>query len=332
VTSPRRAWVEAPAKVNLRLRVLHRRGDGFHELRTVFQALSLADEVTVTLERPPAPGASEGPGRAPWVAAGEGIHLQVGAEAPPAPDLGPPSDNLAVRAARAFREASGLREPLYIRLLKRIPAGGGLGGGSSDAAAVLRSLEALAEAGWAGVDGLGEAWLGRTAAALGSDVAFFAGSSALASATGRGELLHPLPPLPERELTLVLPPVHVATGPAYAALDRPLRKARREEESTPDEPRSALRPTSWDQVARHAHNDFQTVVALRHPEVARALTALEEAGGRPTLLSGSGAACFAAGLGPEAQEVLRRALGWTVLAVRTRTKLPEPRLDRGRQG
>ncbi len=320
--------MEAPAKVNLHLRVLHRRGDGFHELRTVFQALSLADEVTVTLGPPPMAGASGEPGGAIWVDAGEGIHLQVAAAAGPTPQLGPPSENLAVRAARAFREASGLQEPLAIHLLKRIPPGGGLGGGSSDAAAVLRSLEALATARGAGSDRLGGSWLTQTAAKLGSDVAFFVGASALAAATGRGELLHPLPPLPERELTLVLPPVQVATGPAYAALDRPDQ----EPEAPSDEVPLALRPTAWDQVARHAHNDFQPVVARRYPEVARALAALAEAGGRPILLSGSGAACFAGGLGPEAREVVRRALGWPVLAVRTRTKLPEPRLDSAGQG
>jgi len=284
-----RARVAAPAKVNLFLRVLDRREDGFHELETLFQAVSLADEVEVALV--------EGPEVA--------LELE-------GPELGPEEDNLAVRAARAFLEASRLETGVRVTLRKEIPAGAGLGGGSSDAAAVLRALDRLTGS------PLGPDALRAVGGRLGSDVPFFLGSSPLAAATGRGEALTPLDPLPATELLLVLPPLHVATADAYAALD-----GSRAGGSPEDGPRLPEAPRSWEEVRGLAWNDFQAVVAGRTPEVARALGALESAGGEPALLSGSGGACFAflpdaTGAAP----ALARALGWRVLVVRTLERLP----------
>lgn len=286
--------LRAPAKVNLFLRVLSRRSDGFHELETLFQAVDLCDEIVVR--------------RAP-----RGVALEVvGAE------LGPPEANLAHRAARALLAATGDAGGLGIRLHKRIPAGAGLGGGSSDAAAVLRAGDALLGT------GLSRAALHRLGAGLGSDVPFFLGASTLARGTGRGERLEPLAPLPEASVVLVLPPVHVATGAAYGALAR----TRQEGGEAPCSAPVVDAPESWDEVASLAHNDFEAVIRALHPEVGEALAALRSAGAAPALLSGSGGACFGifrdAGRAEHAALTIRAHLGWPVVATPTLSALPAP--------
>lgn len=290
----------APAKVNLFLKVLGRRPDGFHALETLFQAVDLCDELRVERGAP-------------------GVRLRVDG-----PDLGPAEDNLAHRAARAFLDHAGLAATagVDVRLAKRIPAGAGLGGGSSDAAATLRCLAAL----WPGT--VGGRDLAALAMALGSDVPFFLGPAGLALGEGRGERLEALDPLPPGHLVLVLPPVHVATGGAYAALAR----SREGRDAPVPRPRTGARvPRAWSDVAALAENDFEAVVPGIHPPVAAALEALRAAGARPALLSGSGGACF--GVFPRRAEAegaaadLSRALGWPALAVRTLPRIPDPDLD-----
>lgn len=301
--SGRRALeVEAPAKVNLFLRVLHRRPDGFHELETLFQAISLADRVVVSIE------ASDGEGP---------VSLTVtGAE------LGPVEENLAYRAAERFLDTTGVELRVRVELNKRIPAGAGLGGGSSDAAAVLRCLAALTDFG----DGRA---LRELAAELGSDVPFFLAGSPLALGEGRGEVLTELPALPEASLVLALPDVHVATGEAYAEL-----ASRRAAGLSPPSSRVGVEAKrgwlgSWDEVVDLAVNDFEPVVVPAHEEVRRSLEGLEERGARMPLLSGSGAACF--GLFPD-HETARAAAAWLegrhpwrFVAAETRTDVPVPR-------
>jgi 4-diphosphocytidyl-2-C-methyl-D-erythritol kinase len=291
--------LDAPAKINLSLRVLGRRADGFHEIRTVFQAIELADEVQLSRE-------------------GRGVELEtVGA------DLGPPAGNLAYRAAEAFLKAFPDSRGVRIRLVKRIPAGAGLGGGSSDAAAVLRCL----------AEGLpappSPAELAHLGASLGSDVPFFLGSSTLAAGVGRGERLRPLAPLPEADLVLALPPAHVSTADAYRALRRaPLDGGWEREESEEGDG-----PEDWDSVIRGLHNDFEAVVAAEQDTVAQSLRALRSAGASGVLMSGSGAASF--GLfenrrsAEHAARELSGALGWPFVATRTLRAWPRP-LSRSR--
>lgn len=290
------ARLSAPAKVNLFLRVLERRSDGYHELDTLFQAVDLCDELLVTR-------------------GGSDVLLSVEGA-----DLGPAEDNLAVRAARAFLQRIGSpRDGVRIRLRKRVPAGAGLGGGSSDAAAVLRCLNTL----WGRP--LDRPVLAELGAALGSDVPFFLGDGPLARGRGRGELLQAQPPLPVRDLVLVLPPVEVATGPAYAALAR-------HREANPVEAHAAAWPpgglSGWNDVAERAVNDFEAVVPAAHPSVAASLEALRRAGASPALLSGSGAACF--GVFPDEARArataadLALSLGWAALHARTLAAFPEP--------
>ena len=166
---------EAPAKLNLRLRVLGRRNDGFHEIETLIVALpGLADRLTIE-----------------WRSAG-GVVFDCGAAGVPADE-----SNLAVRALRAFEQQFGVRADCRLRLDKRIPHGAGLGGGSSDAAAVLRLLARR----FGPVDELEFASL---AAMLGSDVPFFLGSSA-AWCRGRGEQIEPAPGIPALPVLLLKP-------------------------------------------------------------------------------------------------------------------------------
>jgi len=281
--------VAAPAKVNLFLRVLAQRADGFHELETLFQAVDFADHVEL----------QAGPRG--------GISLEVDG-----PELGPIEDNLVYRAAQAFLDAVGVYGNVLIRLKKRIPTGAGLGGGSSDAAAVLRLMNAM----YGGpVDSESLRALG---AELGSDVAFFLGESPLAIGRGRGDELEAIPPLPESHLVLALPPVHVATAGAYEKLSSGgLRSAG---------PRLGDPPASWAWVATLAHNDFQEEVADIHPEVQAALDGLEAVGASPVLLSGSGAACFGRfphhGLATSTAQALTARLGFPCLAVRTLSDFP----------
>lgn len=256
--------VAAPAKVNLFLRVLAREASGYHGIETLFAGLALHDTVRL--------GENGGPG----------VTLRVESQE----DLGPVERNLAVRAARAYRRRAGLeRAPgVELGLEKRIPVGAGLGGGSSDAAAVLRGLDRIHD-GRLGPDALLD-----LAAELGSDVPFFVGSSPLALGWGRGGRLLSLPPLPERPVVLVIPPFRISSASAYQRLDR----ERSDGEEAGGRARLLDRRdlSSWDGVAAHAANDFEALLFETHPEVRRIRTLLEDAGARPALLSGSGSAVF----------------------------------------
>ncbi len=296
--------VHAPAKINLSLHVLGRRDDGFHRIRTVFQALDVGDDVEV------------GPGP-------PGVELEVRG-----PDLGPVHENLAYRAAELFLEASGETQGVRIVLTKWVPAGAGLGGGSSDAAAVLRAMARRSAS--------APAWdtLMELGARLGSDIPFFLGETPLARGLGRGEILEPLPPLPEADLVLALPPVHVSTADAYKALGRARLPEAGEQGAGPASSggQGEHPPERWDEFLDALHNDFEPVVARRHPEVRRSLRALGEAGALASALSGSGGACFGffadRAAAEAAADALTHDVGWPFVAARTRTRWPEPVVSR----
>lgn len=193
--------LRAPAKLNLYLAVLGRRPDGFHELATVLQTIDLCDELRLR-RRPRSARASRDP--APEVTL---------ALAQPASGVPADADNLAVRAAALVLSRAGAADDvaLDLRLDKRIPAGGGLGGGSSDAAAALDGANRLLGS------PLDLPTLEALAAQLGSDVAFFLhGGTALC--TGRGERVQPIAPPRPFEVTLLLPPFATPTPRVYGAL------------------------------------------------------------------------------------------------------------------
>jgi 4-diphosphocytidyl-2-C-methyl-D-erythritol kinase len=293
--------VAAQAKVNLRLRILAREASGYHQIETLFLRLALADDLVVR-------------------ATSGARSLDVAGEIDPRL-LGATERNLAWRAADAYASATGWPGGFASELTKRIPVGGGLGGGSADAGAVLRALEAMAPA------PIGEPALLAIAARLGADVAFLASSSAFALAWGRGERLLGLDAPEERELLLVLPSFAVNTGEAYGWL-----AAARDAGSAEGDSSGALDARTlgdWTTIARLAINDFEPVVAARHPVIERVLTRLRELGCAPAMMSGSGSSLFGVlprsasvavprfdgDLGGPAPRVLRTATAVTVAPV-----------------
>jgi 4-diphosphocytidyl-2-C-methyl-D-erythritol kinase len=257
----RRVRLRSLAKVNLDLRVLHKRGDGFHELRTVFQTISLADTIVIEYE----------PARRTVLELDDPLAIP---------------DNLVLRAARAALDAMKMHARVRFRLQKRIPIGGGLGGGSSNAAAVLLALPVMAG------HRIPFDRLLSLGAELGSDVPFFL-TGGTAVAIGRGTEFYGLPEVAAEPMLVVASGIHVATGPAYAALARGL--------TSPDFSRkiSAFRlfvRTLGDlRSARAAStlsaNDFESPVFSQQPLLKKMWGRLRKhaAGARMT---GSGSALF----------------------------------------
>lgn len=250
--------IHAPAKINLSLRVLGTAADGYHQLRTVFQAIDLHD--TLIFEERPGP-----------------FSLACDDPACPADEA-----NLVWRAAETIARAAGGAGPprdILIRIAKRIPTQAGLGGGSSDAAAALRGFAAL--------------WRVRIprdkmramAATLGADVPFFLeGGTALG--LERGDLLFPLVDRPAEWVTLVIPSFGVSTKEAYAWFDEdaPANPAPRVATRVAD-PRAPL-------VLPETVNDLQAPVVRHHPELQRIIARLVRAGASHAAMSGSGSAIF----------------------------------------
>jgi len=238
------AW-PAPAKLNLFLHVTGRRPDGYHELQTVFQFLDVGDRLWFTRRERPA------------------IELQGGL-----PGIAPGED-LIERAARRLSELAGSRPGVHIRLEKRLPAGGGLGGGSSDAATTLVALNEL----W-GL-GLGVDELVALAVGLGADVPVFVRGTA-AWAEGVGEQLTPLPDLDEPWYLVVDPRVSVSTAGIF---------------SDPGLTRNGPSLRIPDFLSGAGVNHLEPVVVRRYPEVGKALDWLSKH--QPARMTGSGACVFA---------------------------------------
>jgi 4-diphosphocytidyl-2-C-methyl-D-erythritol kinase len=257
----------AQAKVNLFLRVLAREASGYHQLETLFCRLDLGDDVVVRTSV-------------------RGRSLDCTGEVIPPNGLGPVEWNLAWRAATAYADATGWPNDFAIEIEKRIPVGGGLGGGSANAGAVLRCLNALSPA------PLGQQELLAIATPLGADVPFLTSETALALAWGRGERMLSLEPLPPRAVTLICFPFGVSTRDAYAWLD----ELRGSDAPIPNVIQRA-QLSSWATIAAIAHNDFSDVVVPKVGAISTAVTCLESAaasGGENTivLLAGSGATLF----------------------------------------
>jgi 4-diphosphocytidyl-2-C-methyl-D-erythritol kinase len=260
----RAARVDATAKINLRLRVLAREASGYHQIETLFLRLALADEVVLR-------------------ATGGARSLDVEGEVAPE-RLGPAERNLAWRAAEAYASATGWPAGFAIELTKRIPAGGGLGGGSADAGAVLRALDALAPR------PVGERALLSIATRLGADVPFLATMCAFALAWGRGERLLALRAPAPREIVLLVPSFGVSTADAYGWLAAARAESPTSPVDTPVLDPDAL--SGWDTLAAVAGNDFEPVVARRHPSIASLVDRLRAVGCEPAMMSGSGSTVF----------------------------------------
>jgi len=252
--------LRAFAKINLGLKLLAKRPDDYHEIRTIYQTIALHDRLELSLGR-----------------AGEGIRFEC--DNPEIPSGG---DNLVYRACDLWRRATGFRGGVRARLEKMIPAGSGLGGASSDAAATLEGLERLT----------GERLPPRRrfslAVHLGSDVPLFLlGGRVLGC--GRGEEVYPLPDLPPRKCLVVFPGFSVSTAEAYREAGLRL--------TTPGKVRSIKDVGAWPQFPLlnwgPAENDFERVVFARWPELARLKRLLIRAGAEIASLTGSGSAVYA---------------------------------------
>jgi len=254
-----RLSVTAPAKVNLHLRVLGSRPDGYHELRTLFQSVDLVDKL--------------------WAeSAPEGVlDLQV----EPKGVVTAADDNLVLRAASALRNRSRVETGARLGLTKNIPVGAGLGGGSADAAATLVLLDALWE-----LD-LGLAGLTEVATQLGSDVPFFL-HGGLALGVGRGEEIHQLPDLNTHGILIAKPPIQVATAKVFESFPERLTWERLE--ATVD---AFVAGDSGEPPWRDLQNDLEPVVVDRWPDVGRMVEALRGMQPIHAAMSGSGAAVYA---------------------------------------
>lgn len=237
--------VPAPAKLNLFLHVTGRRPDGYHTLESLFVALDFGDTLTLGV-------------RADGVIARSSDHPGI-----------PAADDLAVRAAHALREATGTPLGADIDVVKRIPLGGGLGGGSSDAASVLLALNRL----WG--TGLARDALSRIGVRLGADVPFFLGGTP-AIARGVGERLTPVT-LPSLWVTVWIPPVAVSTPSVFAAAELTRNTASAKIEVFSE---------------GYGRNDLQPVASARHPDIAVALHGLAKHAPHARM-TGSGACVFA---------------------------------------
>lgn len=276
--------IKSYAKINWALDVLFKREDGYHELRTIYQTVSLHDTLTLS----PTAGA-----------------IEIACD-----DARVPCDqsNLVYQAAARLREASGGQLGARIEIAKRIPVAAGMGGGSSNAAATLLGLEKLWQV------NLAEAERFEIAANLGSDVPLFLTGGTLLG-IGRGEEVYPLEELECANLLLVNPGIAVSTAAAYSSLGRLTREA------SPRKIPFAFFAAKGDrELPLVARNDFEEVVLVTHPEIAEVKERLQRLGAKLALMSGSGATVFAVfdnlDMSERAQQQMR-ALGYWAERART---------------
>ncbi len=267
--------LRCPAKLNLGLEVAGKRSDGFHDIRTLFQAIDLTDEL--------------------WIEPLPGPELSVetqGAELPPG------RGNLVHRAAEGLRALSGTRAGARIRLQKRVPVGAGLGGGSSDAAVALLGLDLLWDT------GLGVRGLSPLAEDLGSDVPYFL-HGGLCLGLGRGDRLLPVDigGVSRVDYLVVCPPVLLSTAQVYADWDLALTSPAKDSRLRRFIDSALCGGEGWDFLA----NDLEGVAIRRAAVIVTLKATLAECGARAALMSGSGPSVFGVFLEPlKAEETARR--------------------------
>ena len=266
MAATRHARLKAFAKLNLDLKVFNRGEDGFHELRSVFQTVSIFDTLDIAFT----------PSRKTELTLEGSVDIPA---------------NLVMKAARLLLDETAGTGRIAMRLVKRIPMGAGMGGGSADAAAVLIGLPVLA--GWR----IPLETLLRIAAEIGSDVPFFLlGGTAVA--LGRGTEVYPLPELPARRVLVVAPGIHVSTPEAYRGFARDsngkLTEAQRIQYIGSFQSRvwGLGESLSTGGAGSRRENDFEGVVFPRHPQLKSILKNLQKSGADPAGMTGSGSALF----------------------------------------
>jgi len=280
--------IPAFAKINLSLRVLGKRDDGYHEIDTTLQTVGLHDSLTFEETND------------------DGIRLWCDDASVPVDET-----NLVWRAATALRERYSIRRGVKIRLEKRIPAEAGLGGGSSDAAATLIALTRRWNVEASADD------LTQIAESLGSDVPFFL-CGGTARGTGRGNVIEPIEDATPKHLVIIKPNASISTAKAYRSLNSP---ALTSANSKPILVRSQASEFSASIDPKALQNDFEQVVFALEPEIERAKAALLKSGARAAMLSGSGSAVFGIFENQNAQERAIQAIeletGWRAFPCKT---------------
>ncbi len=243
--------VKAPAKINLCLRVLRQRPDGYHDIYSIMQKVSLFDSIYITIK-------------------GRGII--VGTDNPEVPSG---EGNLAFRAVELFRRATGIKKGINIFIKKRIPSGAGLAGGSSDAGAVLKALNNIFGTGMKTRELIG------LAKQIGSDVPFFVFPSVSAIAEGKGDILTPLS-LPEKWYLLVNPGIHVSTAWAYSRFDKVKNILTNRKNSF------RILNLNKRSFFKGLSNDLEKVSMEKYPVLNTVKSALKKSGAVTAVMSGSG--------------------------------------------
>ncbi|HZQ61062.1 MAG TPA: 4-(cytidine 5'-diphospho)-2-C-methyl-D-erythritol kinase [Casimicrobiaceae bacterium] len=262
----RSVTLSAPGKLNLTLEVVRRLPNGYHEIRSVFvRTDGLVD--TLTLD---------------WRGDDQNVSITASADSIPVDDT-----NICHRAATRYLQAIGKTASLHIHIDKRIPVAAGMGGGSSDAAAVLRGLDGLYD------KALRQHELAELGAGIGKDVPFFLAGSRAAYASGMGEIIEPLACAPRLSFLIVNPGIAVATPRAYAMLDEqlPFMGARQRVDVSRMMAR-ALQTGDAHAIAATLYNDFEPLIEREHPIVKTLKQALRAFGARGALMSGSGSTVF----------------------------------------
>lgn len=249
--------VEAPAKINLILNILHKRNDGYHELETIMHQINLIDIISIELS-------------------GKDIIVVTNSKLIPSGQ-----ENLAYKAAALFMEKNGIKAGVKIKIEKNIPVGAGLAGGSTDAAAVLSGLNDLF-----GLQ-LSLTSLQKMAAEIGSDVAFCLGNTT-ALARGRGELLTPVAKGPKLNLVLVVPEFQVSTAEVYQNYEFD----NKQQFSDTTVFVKAWQDCSIIEIASQLRNDLESVTTKKYHEIDLIKDQLKETGAINALMSGSGPSVF----------------------------------------
>lgn len=250
-------FIKAPAKINLGLHVVGQRGDGYHTIETLFQAVDLCDELYLS---PAESGVS---------LSIEGIALEGG------------EGNLVYKAATRLLDTASCHKGVAVRLVKRIPVGAGLGGGSSDAAATLRGLVDLYNI------PLSTQALAELASSLGADVPFFL-NGPTAFGRGIGDILEIAPPLPPFWVVIVKPDFSIATGWVYQEYDLRLTKTGNKIKIL----KSAIARGDARRIGKSLFNDLESICFERFPVLAEIKRCLLTLGACGALMSGSGSSVF----------------------------------------
>ncbi len=283
---PTRIAIRAQAKLNLWLRVLAREASGYHSIETLFHRIELADEIVVTLR----------------------AEIERSVEC--SEDVGPASENLAFRAAELYCWTAGWPNGFHISITKQIPARGGLGGGSADAAAVLIAFNEMAP------NKLPRPRLAELGASLGADVPFLLSRAPAALAWSHGDRLLALPALPQRHVALVIPDIGISTAAAYASFTL-----------EPALPETLTLPqlSAWEGVIGLARNDLsRSDVAIAEPAVARCIAELRAAGAVMAEMTGSGSVVFGIFESRPDPVALECATGCRVVLTRTSEQVDGP--------